>query len=263
MAMDDRKQPEQPAPLHLARLFPNMLTLLGLCAGLMAIRWALDARWELSFLFIIAAACIDAVDGRLARILKSTSDFGAQLDSLADFLNFGVAPAFMLYLWNTHQIKGLGWAMVLFFAVCCAIRLARFNSELDDEKKEPWHDYFFVGMPAPAGALIGLGPLALTFAFKESYPDIYARLAFIGNSWFVCAWIAGVALLMASRLPTFSFKKIRIRREYASLILVAAGLLIIMLITEPWLTLSGLGAIYCLSLPVSFFVFCRLKTFSN
>lgn len=258
--MDDHKHPERPAPLHLARLFPNMLTLLGLCAGLMAIRWALDARWELSYFFIILAACIDAVDGRLARILKSTSDFGAQLDSLADFLNFGVAPAFMLYLWHTHEIKGLGWSLVLFFAVCCAIRLARFNSELDDEHKEPWHDYFFVGMPAPAGALIGLGPLVLMFALQKEYPELYKYITFITNPWFLCAWMAGVALLMASRLPTFSLKKIAIRREYASLTLVAAGLLIILLITEPWLTLSGLGIAYCLSLPVSFIAYHWLQS---
>lgn len=233
-----------------------MLTLLGLCAGMTGMRYALDARWELAVAFILIAACIDAMDGRLARLLKSTSNFGAQLDSLSDFMNFGVAPGFISYLWVTHDIKAVGWALALFFAICGAIRLARFNSELDEEKTPPWSDHYFVGIPAPAGALMALAPLMLTFVLAD-YPDLAPHMVLFQKPWFVCLWLAVVALMMVSRIPTFSFKKTVVKREYASLVLVAAGLLFILFISEPWLTLMSVGVLYTLSIPVSGMVFLK------
>ncbi len=245
--------------LLLARLFPNMVTLLGLCAGLTAVRYAVDGRWSLSVTLIIVAACIDALDGRLARLLHSTSRFGAQLDSLADFINFGVAPAFILYQWQMHHIRGSGWAVALFYAICCAIRLARFNSELDTEgASPPWAHQFFTGMPSPAGALIVLGPLVTVFAFKEEYPNLFQILDFAVIPGFVCGYAAVLALLMASRIPTFSFKNIRIRRDYVTLILAAAGLYAIAFVTAPWVTLFATGFAYCCSLPLSALRYYRM-----
>lgn len=243
--------------LSLARLFPNMVTILGLCAGLSSLRLALNEKWELAVTFIIIAAFIDAVDGRLARMLNSTSRFGAQLDSLADFLNFGVAPVFVMYLWIMHNVRGFGWALVLFFAICCAIRLARFNTELEEEEQTTWSERFFVGVPAPAAALVALGPMMVSFALKTNYPEIFQYINFIENPMVVCGYIAFIAVLMVSRIPTFSFKKIFIRRDYASLILVATGLFAIALLAEPWITFSFVGILYFLSIPFSLITYYR------
>jgi len=235
---------------QLTRLFPNMVTIIGLCAGLSSLRFALHEKWELAAAFIIIAAFIDAVDGRLARMLNSTSSFGAHLDSLADFLNFGVAPVFALYLWKTSEIKGLGWALVLFFAVCAVIRLARFNTDLETDKKDKKKDYF-VGIPAPAGALIVLSPMIFDFALKLQYPELFAHIAFTQNPYFVCALVAFTAILMASRIPTFSFKNIKVPKKLTSLILAATGLLAIGFMSEPWLVLCGIITLYILTIPIS------------
>lgn len=249
MPKENKKNKDEKS-LQLVRLFPNIVTILGLCAGLSSMRWALDERWELAASLILIAAFIDAVDGRLARMLNSTSNFGAQLDSLADFLNFGVAPVFILYLWKTHEIKGLGWAIALFFAICCALRLARFNTALEDESQKP-SESFFIGMPSPAGALMVLGPITLTLAFANDYPDLFKYISFVHNPLFVCAYTAFIAILMASRIPTFSLKKTVIRKDMSSLVLALAGLLVIGFFTEPWITLSLVGVVYTLSIPFS------------
>ncbi len=245
--------------LQLAKLFPNMITLLALCAGLSAMRWSLDDRWSLAVSLILIAAVLDALDGRLARKLSATSTFGAQLDSLSDFINFGVAPAFILYMWQTHEIKGWGWAMVLFFAVCCAIRLARFNTDLVEENPPSWASNFFVGVPSPAGALMVLAPLMIALAFEGSFDDTYEALEFTTDPRFVIYYTALVAFLMVSRIPTFSFKKISIRNEYVSLILAAAGLLAIAFLNEPWVTLLALGTVYVLTIPISIVLYYKFS----
>jgi CDP-diacylglycerol--serine O-phosphatidyltransferase len=244
--------PEESSQHHsLMRIFPNMITLLGLCAGLSSLRFALVGKWELALTFIAIAAFIDAMDGRLARMMNITSTFGAQLDSLADFFNFGVAPPLILYLWITYQVKGFGWALVLFFAVCAAIRLARFNTNIDmDGKKQKKPDKFFVGIPSPAGAGLALFPMILQLQWGEQFIDLFNK----GDKNFlaiaVIAYTALVALGMASRLPTFTHKRVSFPREYTSLVLVFAALVLIWLVIEPWLTLSLMILFYILLLPV-------------
>ena len=139
-------------PKPLITLLPNMLTVLGLCAGMTGMRYALDGRWSLAVGLIIAAVVFDGLDGRSARLLKLESKLGEQLDSLADFLSFGVAPAFVIYLWVLHDVRAIGWALAMLFATCCALRLARFNAELDDPAKPTWMNNFFSGIPAPPAA---------------------------------------------------------------------------------------------------------------
>ncbi len=242
----------------LVKLFPNMVTLAGLCVGLSAIRFALNDQWEWAVGFIIIASVIDAVDGKVARMLDATSEFGAQLDSLSDFLNFGIAPPFILYLWVTQEVKGLGWALVLYGAVCCAVRLARFNTDLDTGEERPaWKDRFFTGIPAPAGAMLMVGPMITVFAFKEDFPTIFHWISFFENPIFASIYGAVIATLMASRLPTFSFKKLSVPREYLSLVMIAGGLFIIAAIIEPWPTMFAVGIWYYSTLPLSVISYLR------
>lgn len=238
--------------LPISRLFPNIVTLIGLCVGLSSIRFALLGKWEMAITFILLAAVIDGMDGRLARLLKATSNFGAHLDSFADFINFGVAPVLILYLWRVNEtpIHGLGWAMVLFFSICCAVRLARFNTDIENDELPQWMDGFFIGIPAPLGATLVILPMMLKFQFGSGFFEVPEYL---------CIYIAIIALLMASRIPTISIKKVAIRREYASFTLVLAGLLITALIIEPWIILPALGILYALSIPVTCIYFYRLK----
>lgn len=236
-----------------------MVTILGLCAGLTSVRFALLGQWQIAVIFIVVAAFIDGMDGRLARLLNATSKFGAQLDSLSDFFNFGVAPGIALYLWILKQapIKGIGWALVLLFAVCMAIRLARFNSELDDEDRPEWKDRFFAGIPAPCSACLAIVPFMLTFQFGNT-----TWLSQFVNPTTVPAFFLAIAILTASRIPTFSIKKIVIKRENSSAVLVLAGILFISLITEPWLTFTALGALYLASIPFSVATYYRYKAIS-
>lgn len=234
----------QKPSLPISRLFPNIITIMAICFGFTSIRYALVGQWDITVIFIVIAGFLDVVDGRLARLLKATSDFGAQLDSLADFVNFGIAPALVLYLWDLHQIefKGIGWSFALFYSICSAIRLARFNSDLVNPNRPAWKDGFFTGIPAPAGAYLAIIPIMLSFKIDIS---TYVNSVFIG------IYLIVIGILMASRIPTFATKKIVIKKEYISLILVAAGLLIGIIIIEPWIILPALGIIYICSIPFS------------
>ena len=186
----------------LIHLLPNMFTVLSLCAGLTSIRYALDARYELAVALIVAAGVLDGLDGRSARLLKISSRLGAELDSLADFLSFGVAPAVLVYLWSLNQVKALGWTLVLLFATCCALRLARFNTELEATDRPPWMSRFFTGMPAPAAAGCAIIPLLLAFAFELDWP----------RNWLLnAAVLTAVSVMMVSRIPTFSIKTVVVR----------------------------------------------------
>lgn len=235
---------------HLSRLFPNMVTIAGMCCGLSAMRLAIEGRYEIAVTLLFAAAIIDGMDGRIARFLNSTSMFGAQLDSLSDFLCFGISPGVVLYLWKLHEVKGFGWAVVLFFAVCCSLRLARFNTNLLDETIRPWQKKFFVGIPAPAGAMLALMPLAATFYTTSPVP---------ANPVVCIAWLAFVAVLMASRIPTFAAKKLVIRHDWVLPILLGCGIAIVFIIIEPWkmFNIAGLG--YCLMLPFSIWYYRKLE----
>lgn len=236
----------------LIHLVPNIFTVMSLCFGFTAIRYALDARFELAVVLIVLAGLFDGLDGRSARLLKITSRLGAQLDSLADFLSFGVAPAMLVYLWSLNQVKGFGWALALLFATCCALRLARFNTELDDADRPVWMSRFFTGMPAPAAAGCVLLPMMASFAFQATWFRLWAVDA---------AVMLFVALMMVSSVPTFSLKMVmlRIKPEWVLPTLVLVGLFAAALLSAPWLTLLGVGATYLGSLPVGVLVARRMR----
>lgn len=237
----------------LFRLLPNTVTLFCLCVGLSAIRFAINEQWVVATSFLLFAGFLDGIDGRLARFLHSTSEFGAQLDSLADFVNFGVVPGIILYLWlnQTYNIRGLDWGLVLFFAVCTAIRLARFNVALSKEPKNPiLEKYFFKGIPAPCGAALAMLPLVLSYEFGDG---------FFTNPRVVIPYVFILAIIVASTIPTISIKRIPVRNEYALLTLIGLGLIVVGLITEPWLTLAWIGILYILSIPVTVIFYFKIK----
>ena len=226
--------------LSVQRMVPNVLTLLALCAGMTAIRFALNGNFQAAAGAIIVAAVLDGLDGRVARLLKATSHFGAELDSLSDFVSFGVAPAAVMYLWTMSALHSFGWAIVLCYAVCCALRLARFNTQLSAEPA-PQPGYF-TGVPAPGGAGLVLMPIYASF----EWGDWIVRSPYLG-----AVWIAGIAFLMVSRLPTLSLKKFRIPHHYVMPTLLGVGLLAAFLTTAPWPTLLLLGMIYLGSIPLT------------
>jgi len=231
------------------RLIPNILTLMALCAGLTAIRLAVAERYEAAVTAIIIAGILDGLDGRIARLLKGMSSFGAQLDSLSDFVSFGVAPAVLLYLWTMGAIQSLGWAVVLLFAVCSAMRLARFNSQIGAEL--PSYAYnFFTGVPAPAAAGLVMIPMMASFEFD---------LPFFRSPLLNGAVLAAVAALMVSRVPTFSLKRFRVPKEWVLPTLLAFGAAAAFLTTEPWATLLTVGVVYIGSIPVGILRYRRLR----
>ena len=224
-------------------LVPNLITLLALCAGLTAIRLAVESKLELALAAIVFAALLDGVDGRVARMLKGTSRFGAELDSLADFVNFGVAPALILYFWGLHQLKSAGWIVALVFAICAGLRLARFNVMIDDPNKPAWAGNFFTGIPAPAGAITVLLPIYLYF-LGVSYGLVTIWLAFI--------YTLTIALLMVSRLPVLSGKRVgkRVSPEMVLPVFVVVVLSFALLISYPWEVLSLGTLVYLCCLPL-------------
>lgn len=226
-------------------LLPNLVTLLALALGLTAIRFAIEGRFENSILAIIAAAILDGLDGRIARVLKGTSRFGAELDSLADFVDFGVAPGLILYLWSLHENRGFGWLAAMIFAIACALRLARFNVSLDEPGRPAWQARYFVGMPAPAGACVVLLPLYLHYSNLE-WPAAgeYVPLQ-IG-------YVLVIAFLIASRVPHYSGKGMdRVPREYFALLLFGVAFLVLMLATFPMGMLAILTLVYLAVVPLS------------
>lgn len=236
-------------PPHLARIIPNAITITGLCTGLSAIRFALLERWELAVSLVLIAAILDAMDGRIARLLRVDSHFGAELDSLSDFISFGVAPAVVVYLYSLHLWKGTGWAFALFFSTCMALRLARFNTSIDAPMPE-WTKRYSVGVPAPAGAVLGLLPLMMSFALEEKFQNIPALCA-------TSLLISG--LLMISRIPTYVVKNVRVPHHFVRPLLMAVALFMAALFSIPWWTLSIGALIYLLSIPVSLMSYGQQK----
>jgi CDP-diacylglycerol--serine O-phosphatidyltransferase len=231
------------------RLIPNVLTLLALCAGMTAIRFAINGNFEAACYAIIVAGVFDGLDGRMARLLKSTSRFGAELDSLSDFISFGVAPALVLYLWTMAALHSVGWAIVLFFAICCALRLARFNTEIGAEP-QPYAAGFFSGVPAPGGAGLLMVPMFISF----EWGDWIARSPYVN-----AVWISGVALLMISRIPTVSLKPIRIPHDLVLPTLLGIGVFAGLFTTAPWPTLTFIGAVYVASIPLTMRAYYGLR----
>lgn len=235
---------------NLNRLIPNAVTLMAVCAGMTAIRFALQGRWEIAVGAVVVAMILDAMDGRIARLMRATSEFGAQLDSLSDVINFGVAPALIVYVWTTHDVRGLGWAIAVVFAICCALRLARFNTSLSEENPPPWANKFFTGVPAPAGAGLALLPMALSFAFGEEL---------FRSPVLNIVTMLGVAALMVSRIPTFATKRIHVKRQHAGFVLLGVGAMGAFLVSTPWITLSVVGVLYLLSIPFSIRAFQKVQ----
>jgi CDP-diacylglycerol--serine O-phosphatidyltransferase len=249
----DRNEPRRrrfrPIPVRL--LVPNVITLLALCAGLTAIRLAVEDRLELALAAIVFAAMLDGVDGRIARLIKGTSRFGAELDSLADFVNFGVAPALILYFWQLKELKSAGWIAAIVFATCAGLRLARFNVAIEDPNRPAWAANFFTGMPAPAGAITVLLPIYLHFLLPGT--DVPVYLTFL--------YTLAIAILMVSRLPVYSGKKLgtRVPREMVLPVFVVVVLFVALLISYPWpvLTLGTLAYLACL--PFGWLSYRRLE----
>jgi CDP-diacylglycerol--serine O-phosphatidyltransferase len=229
-------------------LVPNVITLLALCAGLTAIPLAAQGKLEWAVAAIVFAGLLDGIDGRVARMLKGTSRFGAELDSLADFVNFGVAPALILYFWGLHEIGNAGWIVCMVFAICAGLRLARFNVMADDPNKPAWAANFFTGMPAPGGAICALLPIYVHFLGMP-------RFAFVAPVTFV--YTLAIALLMVSRLPVFSGKRVgkRVAPEMVLPVFVCVVAFFALLISYPWPVLTIGTLAYLGSLPFGWFAY--------
>lgn len=221
------------------RLLPNAITVLALCSGLSAVQFALASRYELSIAGLTAAAVLDSLDGRIARLLDATSKMGAELDSLADCVSFGVSPALVLFVWRLEGNR-LGWVVALVFAVCAALRLARFNTLLEDTEQPPYAKEFFVGVPAPAAALVAVTPLLLEIQFG---PGPWSAPLVVG------VWMLLVAALMISRLRTLSMKTVRVPAEFIAPLLVLVGLAAAAIVTVPFLALVLAVVVYLVHLP--------------
>jgi CDP-diacylglycerol---serine O-phosphatidyltransferase len=234
-----RRRRFRPIPVRL--LVPNVITLLAICAGLTAIRLSTEGRMELAVGAIVFAAALDAIDGRIARLIKGQSKFGAELDSLADFVNFGVAPGLILYFWQLHELKNGGWIAAMVFAISGGLRLARFNATMDDPNKPPFAANYFTGVPAPAGAITVLLPIYLGFLGLPMPPAMLTAL-----------YTLLIAFLMVSRLPVFSGKTMRMRvaPELVLPVFVSVIFFIALLVGYPWHILSAGSVLYLLSLPM-------------
>ncbi|ARQ01134.1 CDP-alcohol phosphatidyltransferase family protein [Pseudorhodoplanes sinuspersici] len=221
-------------------LLPNMITLLSLCAGLTAIRLAIEGRIEWALGAIVFAAALDGIDGRVARMLKGQSRFGAELDSLADFVNFGVVPGLILYFWGLNELGAIGWIAALVFAICMSLRLARFNVMADDPNRPAWMANFFTGVPAPAGAIIVLLPIYINLL---GLPRLTAL---------ACVYTLIIAFLLVSTLPVFSGKKLgnRVRPDLVLPIFVVVVLFVALLVSYPWPVLTIGTLAYLASLPL-------------
>ena len=243
--MDQNKKFKLVSSKKTRYLLPNILTLGGVCLGISSIKFSIDGNFNLAVTLILFAAILDALDGRIARLIKGTSEFGKELDSLTDFVSFGIAPVFILYFWELNTYGKLGWAIALIYSVCCVLRLARFNLTKVENQQE-WKSNFFEGVPSPAGGILILLPLIyeLTdFSFKFEIKQFTPFLTIL------------VALLLVSKIPTLSFKKISISSKTTIFLLLAAGLIFISLLFYRFETLLIFGIFYLLLIPISFFIF--------
>jgi len=236
--LEQRRRRFRPIPVRM--LVPNVITLLAICAGLTAIRLSTEGRMELAVGAIAVAAVLDGLDGRVARMIKGQSKFGAELDSLADFVNFGVAPGLILYFWQLHELNNGGWIAAMVFAISGGLRLARFNATMDDPNKPAFAANYFTGVPAPLGAITVLLPIYLVFIGVPRPPAVMTAL-----------FTLLIAFLMVSRLPVFSGKTVRMRvpPEMVLPVFVSVILFIALLVSYPWYMLSAGSVLYILSLP--------------
>ena len=234
-------------------LLPNMLTLIGVCIGLTSIRFALSGEFHLAIIAIIFAALIDGLDGRIARLIKGTSKVGKELDSLTDMISFGVAPAFIMYFWKLNTLGRFGWLICLIYVICVALRLARFN--VNSNQEPSWRDNFFEGVPSPAGGILVLTPLIISLT-DLNYINI-------NNNIVVPAFFITTSLLLISKFPTYSFKKIVIQRKATIFLLFGIILFFGLLLVYPFIMISLSAIIYLLLLPISYFNYQKLKKQNN
>ena len=230
-------------------LLPNILTIGGVCLGISSIKFSIEGNYSLAVTLILFAAILDALDGRIARLIKGTSDFGKELDSLTDFVSFGIAPVFLLYFWELNQYGKLGWAITLIYSVCCVLRLARFNLTKLDETQE-WKNNFFEGIPSPAGGLLILMPLIYELTNLNFGLDIKNTAPYLTTI---------VAILLVSKIPTFALKKISISSKATVFLLLTIGVIFISLLFYTLETLLAFGAVYLSSIPVSIIVYNHLS----
>ncbi len=235
--------------IPLRMILPNLITVLAICAGLSGVRLAFEMRFETAVVMVLIAAFLDGIDGRVARILKATSKFGAQMDSLADIVNFGVAPALVLYAFLLDRAGSPGWIAALLFAIACGLRLARFNVLDEDQERAAWQAEYFVGVPAPAGAVVVMLPIYLVF-LGAVVPD--RVVGFIG-----CGFTVLVAFLLVSRLPVYSGKTVKVPGDKVLPVILGVALFVLLLITYPWQTLSVSVIAYLVFLPLSARAYAR------
>ena len=228
-------------------ILPNILTLGGVCLGISSIKFSIDGNYSLAVIFILIAAILDALDGRIARLIKGTSEFGKELDSLTDFVSFGIAPAFVLYFWELYKYGKIGWAITLIFSICCVIRLARFNLTKIDSS-ELWKQNYFEGIPSPIGALLILMPLIYELSDLEKIFNLRITTPYL---------IVTISLLLISKFPTFSFKKISIPPKLTIILLLSIGLSFVSLIFFTFETLILFGICYFITIPVAFLTYMK------
>ncbi|AFW01671.1 CDP-diacylglycerol--serine O-phosphatidyltransferase [Gluconobacter oxydans] len=239
------------------RLIPNILTMLGLCAGLSGMRFALEHQFAHAAVALLIAACIDGLDGRIARLLRGTTRFGAEFDSLSDFVCFGVAPSFVLLMWCLEDAGRYAFVPCIMFTVCMALRLARFNASLDDDDKPDYSANFFTGVPAPAGAGIVLFPVFLGLEADRMHADGLAALAREPIVSTICLILT--ALLLVSTLPVWSFKNFKVPARYVLPLMLGTGLYAAVLVADPWGALAAAGLFYVAILPFSRRSYHRLR----
>jgi CDP-diacylglycerol--serine O-phosphatidyltransferase len=236
-------------------ILPNAITLIGVCIGLTSIKFAIDGKFAIAVVAILFAGLMDALDGRIARLIKGTSKIGKELDSLGDVISFGVAPALIMYFWSLQYLDKLGWFVCLIYVVCVALRLARFNISSEDEPS--WKDNFFEGMPSPAGGIIVLMPLILSFSELEKF------LFKINYDLIVPTFFIIVSILLISTIPTYSFKRIVIPRSMTKFLLFGIVLFIGALLVYTYKILAVSSFIYLCLIPVSYFHFKKIKKEKN
>ena len=240
---------KKPRKLAFHKLIPNMITLTAMAAGMTAIKFAIVGKWEEAVIAIVAAAFMDAFDGAAARILKAQSKLGAELDSLSDFVSFGVAPALVTFLWSTHDAGRFGWITALIFMMAVALRLARFNVSKAEEVPDDPLSKYFTGVPSPAGAGLALLPMIVSFLLDNKVNG--DTLGIVSDPYVVGFWLIILAAMMVSHIPTFSSKQIRVTHKMSVPTLALFGIMIAGLINEPWPTLTLMGVAYLLSMPWS------------
>ncbi|EHH67664.1 phosphatidyserine synthase [Gluconobacter morbifer G707] len=239
------------------RLIPNIMTMLGLCAGLSGMRFALEHKFEPAAVALLIAACIDGLDGRIARLLKGATRFGAEFDSLSDFVCFGVAPSFVLLMWSLEHAGRYAFVPCIMFTVCMALRLARFNASLDDEDKPEYSYSFFTGVPAPAGAGLAMFPVFLGLEADRLHADTLASIA--RSPWISAICLIVTGLLLVSTLPVWSFKNFKVPSRYVLPLMLGTGLYAALMVADPWGALAGAGILYIAILPFSRRSYHRLK----